>query len=236
MAEAPFPPTFVINLPNRRDRLGYIKKEFAEWPVPIERVEAVQKKPGWKGCTQSHRKCIQLAYDRGYPWVLLVEDDCKLAEGAIQRFTSLLPFLWKRKEWDMFNGGMCFLNDKSVSIVSIINKETSIVNAKGDCSQFLLFPKRVFQKILADLSPTDPIARIDQYYKDNYEQMWTIDPFLATQRNDRSSLSGKITRFQTWFQQSQEALVRGLKTAKNRNRNRWKSKSKTVKNKGASQK
>jgi len=211
--ETPFPHTFLIHLPDRTDRLRSIKKEFAEWPVSIEQVTGVKKTPGWKGCTQSHRKCIQLAQERDYPWVLVVEDDCKLEERAFERFVPILEFLWTRKDWDIFNGGMCYLNKDSVSIV---NKDLSIAQAKGVCTQFVLFPKRSYKKILSDLSPIEPIVRIDEYYKDNFDHIWTVHPFLTTQRNDRSSITGTRVSKSNTFRQGQRAIKRRLKkTRKN---------------------
>jgi GR25 family glycosyltransferase involved in LPS biosynthesis len=74
--EINFPPVFVINLEDRKDRWAEIQESFRNWPVQLERIDAVRASPGWKGCFESHKKVVQLAKDKGYPWVLVLEDDC----------------------------------------------------------------------------------------------------------------------------------------------------------------
>ena len=78
-----FPPVFVINLDKRPDRWSDIQVEFKDWN--IERVSATEFNPGWKGCTLSHIKCLELANQRNYDWILIVEDDCVLTPDKIGR-------------------------------------------------------------------------------------------------------------------------------------------------------
>ena len=111
------PPTLYINVKERTDRVDHMEKEFRNWPVPVERVDAVKLSPGWKGCTQSHRKVIQIAKERGYPWVLYLEDDCKLTPDALRRFQQMLPLLWATKDkWDIFYG--CVVDVKKQKLIS----------------------------------------------------------------------------------------------------------------------
>ena len=78
-----FPPILYINLDSRKDRMQELTREFANFPVAPERVSAVKYSPGWKGCSASHLKCITIAKERNYPWVLIVEDDCALTTNAL---------------------------------------------------------------------------------------------------------------------------------------------------------
>jgi GR25 family glycosyltransferase involved in LPS biosynthesis len=192
----PFPPTFYINEKHRKDRIRHIKKEFANWPVPLHRVEAVKLSPGWKGCTQSHRKIVQMAHDRDYPWVLCLEDDCKLEKDALERFQKVIEFLWSNKDWDIFNGGVSFVGGE----FKIIEEKIPILQYSGTGTQFILLHKRSFAKILADLSPTDPIVSIDNYYKDNFPPRYFLTyPHIATQINGMSSILGVIRDVQKNF-------------------------------------
>ena len=81
---------FIINLKHRTDRWKDIMEELSTADVPMEKVErfdAIQKSPGWLGCTMSHFGCLSLAKDRGYRAVIILEDDfsifepCRFAEN-----------------------------------------------------------------------------------------------------------------------------------------------------------
>jgi hypothetical protein len=198
----PFPPTFYINEKKRKDRIKHIKEEFSSWPVPLRRIEAVKLSPGWKGCTQSHRKIVQLASDRGYPWVLCLEDDCKLEKDALVRFQKVLEYLWTYDKWDIFNGGISF----SGQDFKIIEKDIPILKFSGTGTQFILLHKRSYAKILADLSPTDPIVSIDNYYKDNFPNYVITYPHIATQINGVSSIVGVKRDVQKLFRNTNKTI------------------------------
>jgi len=105
-------PILVINLSERKDRWKEIQKTFEEkWPgVYLERIDAVKASPGWIGCLRSHKKAVQIAKKRKYPYVLVLEDDCLPADDSFERFQEILPLLEKRNDWDIFSGGnnICF--------------------------------------------------------------------------------------------------------------------------------
>ena len=207
----PFPPTFYINEKKRKDRIKHIKEDFKDWPVPLRRVEAVKLSPGWKGCTQSHRKIVQLARDRNYPWVLCLEDDCKLEKDALARFQKVLEYLWTNKDWDIFNGGVSFMGNQ----FKIIEKDIPILQVSGTGTQFILLHKRSYAKILADLSPTDPIVSIDNYYKDNFPPRYFVTyPHIATQINGMSSINGLHRNVQKLFTKTNKTLKNLYNNAK----------------------
>ena len=207
----PFPPTFYINEKKRKDRIKHIKEDFKDWPVPLRRVEAVKLSPGWKGCTQSHRKIVQLARDRNYPWVLCLEDDCKLEKDALARFQKVLEYLWTNKDWDIFNGGVSFMGNQ----FKIIEKDRPILQVSGTGTQFILLHKRSYAKILADLSPTDPIVSIDNYYKDNFPPRYFVTyPHIATQINGMSSINGLHRNVQKLFTKTNKTLKNLYNNAK----------------------
>lgn len=101
-----FPHFLLINLDKRKDRLKQLTESFAGWSIPIERVKALEMTPGHKGCSASHKKCIQIAKERGWPWVVILEDDAEPTSYGYSQFCAALPWLWKnRDKWDIFNGG-----------------------------------------------------------------------------------------------------------------------------------
>lgn len=186
-----FPHTLFINLDSRTDRVNELTQHFKGWPTPLERVSAVKHSPGWKGCSASHIKCLTLAKQRDYPWVLIVEDDCLLtpnATAAAAQLISLLPYLWaSRTEWDIFYGGTTFLTDHKR-----ISHSPPIFQVKGFTTHFCLIHNSSYDKILSSYPKhiDDFTKEIDVFYSENF-RIWTTTPFFAKQRPGPSDISGK---------------------------------------------
>lgn len=201
-----FPATVVINLDERTDRQKEIEEEFREWPVPVERVSAVKLRPGWKGCSASHLKCIRLAKERGYPWILILEDDCVLRPDASQRLQALLPFLWKnRSRWDIFYGGTTYLSHHRR-----ISRTPSVHEVSGYATQFCLVHSHSYNRIVGGY-PTDPsdyTKQIDVYYAETL-RIWTTTPYLAVQRVGKSDVGKReIEDYTQLFQDAEDELMR----------------------------
>ena len=203
----PAPPILALNLDERADRWHQIQQEFAHWTPSIERVSAVKYSPGWKGCTLSHRKAVEIAKTRNYPWVLIIEDDCMLTPDAHYRFQTLLPYLWKhRHRWDIFMGGLTWIEDPKR-----ISKNPLIFQAKGHTSHFCLIHKATYNTILHHI-PNDPkriheTEIIDVWYK-KHMRLWTTVPFLAVQRPSKSDIENRSTDYTDSFQTSAAVLQR----------------------------
>ena len=196
------PPILAINLPERQDRWVSIQNVFQTWRQNIERVEAVKMDPGWKGCSLSHRKCIELAKQRGYPWVLIVEDDCLPTDGAYQRFRDLLPTLWaRRSEWEIFSGGPSYLLGAKV-----VSRNPPLLDVVTYGTQFCLVHAGTYDKILKDVGDH---LKIDVYYTESMKT-WCTVPHLATQLPGKSDIDGKVTDHSDKFQVAEEILYKKL--------------------------
>lgn len=174
-----FPPTLFINLNRETGRLKTITDDFkfAGWPVPLERVEAVEKKPGYIGCTLSHMKCLELAIQRNYDWVLILEDDCFLKPRARDRFTDLLPELWEtRNSWDIYSAGPVTINSQE-----LINKKSGLFKITGQSSHFILVHREACKKILKEISKLKALEPIDWFYRHHMRTLTSV-PYIATQR------------------------------------------------------
>lgn len=75
-------PKFVINLDKRPERLEALKEElpYLFKDPSFERFSGLLfpekgRKAGMKGCGESHKAIIRIAKERGYPNVLIMEDD-----------------------------------------------------------------------------------------------------------------------------------------------------------------
>jgi GR25 family glycosyltransferase involved in LPS biosynthesis len=68
-------PKFVVNLKRRPDRLEHIKKEMDYIGWDFELFEAVDI-GSYVGCTLSHLEILNIAKQRNYKRVMIIEDDC----------------------------------------------------------------------------------------------------------------------------------------------------------------
>jgi GR25 family glycosyltransferase involved in LPS biosynthesis len=75
-------PKFCINLKSRPDRLEQFKKEIPylfpenkEFELFEGIVHTIGRNASMRGCAESHLGIIRIAKERGYPFVLLFEDD-----------------------------------------------------------------------------------------------------------------------------------------------------------------
>ncbi len=196
-----FPPVLVINLDERKDRWKDIQSAFSKWNVPLERVSAVRMKPGWKGCSLSHRKCIQLAKERRYPWVLILEDDC-VPSTTKQRVEELLPSLWSRRhEWDIFNGGPSQLFDTQV-----ITEQVPLYQVKGYATHFILIHEGSYDRLLKEVHEN---MKIDVFYKDHM-RCWASFPHCATQAVSKSDIENTEADYTNSFQNTNQKLFDSL--------------------------
>jgi GR25 family glycosyltransferase involved in LPS biosynthesis len=202
-----FPPILVINLKKRNDRWKQISKQLDAWNVPYERVEAIPQKIGWIGCNKSHMKCIELAKERKYPWVLVLEDDCFLLPNSKKRFEELLPILWRRREeWDIFNGGGSYIFKAKV-----IEEKPMLIEFSSYAAHFILHQERNYDRILKEA----PHTRLDVYYRDRLYQ-WTTFPHLAVQSSGFSNLSKTNKNHRRTFRNASKYLADIIKKAKTR--------------------
>lgn len=99
------PKIFVINLPNRTDRLASITAELESMGL-LDKMEIVEgviihaHGTGTPGIAQAHARCLELAKERGYEMVMILEDDCKFLvdkerfKHEIETFLNTVPSFW----------------------------------------------------------------------------------------------------------------------------------------------
>ena len=206
-----FPPTLFINLNKETGRLKTITEDFkfAGWPVPLERVEAVKRKPGYIGCTLSHMKCLELAVQRNYDWVLILEDDCLLKPRARDRFTALLPELWETRDtWDIYSAGPVTINSHK-----LVNRKSGLFKTTGQSSHFVLVHKEACKKILKEISELKELEPIDWFYRHHMRTLTSV-PYIATQRPGISSVvikgESKAVDHTEAFNKTEQQLIAAL--------------------------
>lgn len=99
------PKIFVINLPHRTDRLASITSElnrmgFLDKMEIVEGVVIQAGEHGVAGIAEAHARCLELARDRGYEMIMVLEDDCKFLvdkdtfDNEIRDFLNTAPSDW----------------------------------------------------------------------------------------------------------------------------------------------
>jgi len=68
-------PILYINFKHREDRNKEIINELNKYNLKGERVEAIKHKDGYIGCALSHIKCLDIAIEKNYEQVIILEDD-----------------------------------------------------------------------------------------------------------------------------------------------------------------
>lgn len=196
-----FPNTLVINLDKRTDRWKEIQTLFSEWPS-LERISAIEESPGWKGCAKSHLKCIRLAKEKHYPWVLILEDDCVVKPDSLDRFRELLPVLWERRsEWDIFLGGCT-----SVKNIKLMEVNPPLFSVRGRTTHFCLINMEAYDKILKGYILTKDI---DVFYEESI-RLWCTVPYIAVQKPGKSDIENKSVNYSEQFVHSEQKLMENL--------------------------
>ena len=196
-----FPPILVINLKEREDRWKEISSQLDELGLPYERVDAVKMEPGWKGCSLSFKKCYEIAKERNYPWVVILEDDCLFQKSGKERFEQLLPLLWQRKHlWDVFTGGSFYMT-KACKVLD----EPPLFQVKAWSSHFILAHCGSYEKLIREIHEN---LRVDKYYKEKV-RAWCTYPHIAIQRKSYSDLDKRIKNTRHNFKMT-DIILKGI--------------------------
>ena len=92
------PKIFVINLPHRVDRLESIKRELERMGL-IDKMEIVEGVVidvgalGTAGVAEARARCLDIARERGYEMIMILEDDCKFLFDKDRIYSEIETFL-----------------------------------------------------------------------------------------------------------------------------------------------
>jgi glycosyl transferase family 25 len=158
--------TYVINLPERTDRLDRVRKELTAIASTIcdgdggVEVFPAYKYPdragfpsaGVRGCFLSHLKCLKLAHDAGRPSALILEDDVAFS-SALLRLTPALAAQLDSQHWDIVFFGHFGTGDIPDARPTISQNEISFIPWAGEIQgmHFYAVNGRIFPQLIADL-------------------------------------------------------------------------------------
>jgi hypothetical protein len=167
-------PTYIINLPERTERLNHIKKQFAgkdEFKVQI--IEACKNPIGAVGLWESIRKIIKIAMDNEDDVIIICEDDHQFTADYSRSLLLKNILEAHEQHTEMISGGICEFHKALPVTTNRAWVSTSF------CTQFIILYKPVFQKILD--TPYDNTVTADTMLSVILSNKMVFFPFISAQ-------------------------------------------------------
>jgi hypothetical protein len=157
----------------------------AKYPsVKIHYVEGIRDIDPLRGCQLSHKKCVQMAKDAGWPYVIVLEDDCDFwlsDKQLLQAFQTMIEYYTCHHEVDIVNG--CGnLDGFTITMCEKFRQMYFLQSPKVYTTHCVLYGARVYDRIITfhPGPPPDVVA--------NTTNMVYTYPYLATQIPSYSDL------------------------------------------------
>jgi len=194
--------TLYINLETRTDRLNHVKKELEKMKINGERINAVKTTDGAIGCTLSHIRCLELAKERQYPHVFIIEDDITFLQPELL-CENLKKFQEnpELQQWDVLiiGGNNCppYMKITDYCIRVANNQTTTGYIVKSHYYDTLIQNfKESAQKLMRNPHNKREFA-LDMYWKRLQQNgLWyMIVPPTVTQYQDYSDIEKRIVNY-----------------------------------------
>ena len=91
---------FYINLLERTDRKKHVEEQLNTVGILAQRFHAIKMNNGRIGCSMSHLKCLETAYNNKWDHVLICEDDITFLQPDLF-IKQINMFLAKYDNWDV---------------------------------------------------------------------------------------------------------------------------------------
>ena len=192
---------FYINLENRTDRRKQVEEELQSVDIQnAERFNAIRLANGRIGCSMSHLKCLKLAQERKWPYVMICEDDVQFLNPDLFK-KQLSEFLSNQKSWDVVllaGNNMpphTIVRDDCVKVTRcqtttayIVNTHyynTLMTNIKNGMELLMKEPEKHF------------LYAIDKYWfqLQQTDNWYLITPLSVIQREGYSDIESRMTNY-----------------------------------------
>lgn len=205
---------FVINLDSRKKQFKEVQREFFPFGIECERFPAIWHERGALGCTLSHLALIARAKEEGWPWVMVLEDDC-VAREAMKQWPLVAAFLQQQQaEWDVFLGGLVAMYPMK-KIATLAPKLTIIEGLLPLATHFMIYHQSSYNRLLAWhewwAMPFDQRPAIDIFIQLSQVKTWTISSFLAWQKPHFSDVLKEMNDCTLAFKRAEQLMNAFLK-------------------------
>jgi glycosyl transferase family 25 len=195
---------FYINLDSRLDRKSWVENEFKKLGIEkFERFKAIQLENGALGCSMSHLKCLEIAKQQSYEYIMICEDDIQFTMPHL--FLTQFNAFWNSNiDWDVILiAGNNMLPYKPINntCIQVYNCQTTTgyIVKKDYYDTLINNYKEGIKKLIKE--PTNNNYKIDKYWfhlqqQDNW---FLIIPLSVVQKEDYSDIEKKNTNFQSYM-------------------------------------
>jgi GR25 family glycosyltransferase involved in LPS biosynthesis len=197
-----FKHTLFINLASRPDRLQHVTLELKKMNIEAERINAIKMAEGAIGCTLSHIRCLELAKERQYPHVFIVEDDITflqpdLLSENLKKFEENLEL----QRWDVLiiGGNNCppYTKVNDYCIRAFNNQTTTGYIVKSHYYDTLIQNFKESAQMLMRNPHNKREFALDMYWKRLQQTgVWLmIVPATVTQYQDYSDIENRVVNY-----------------------------------------
>ena len=191
---------FYINLASRPDRKQHVEEQLKIMGINGERFNAIKLANGALGCSLSHLKCLEIAKEKKWTHLLVIEDDIKFLDPNLFK-TQMSKFLTNHKSWDVvIVGGNNVppyqkVDDTCVKVSSCQTTTGYLVN--GHYFDTLIENFRTGIKQLIENPHLHILYAIDKYWFNlqKIHNWFLIIPLTVTQREDYSDIEKRATNY-----------------------------------------
>jgi GR25 family glycosyltransferase involved in LPS biosynthesis len=191
---------FYINLETRPDRKSHVEKQLKQLGIIAERFNAIKLKDGAIGCSMSHLKCLEIAKEKKWDHLLIVEDDILFTKPELFK-TQLNTFLSKQPTFDVLLVAGNIIPpfhriDESYIKVHNCQTTTGYLVQSHYYDTLIHNYKEGIQQLMKDPFNRRDYA-IDKYWFQLQEKdkWYLITPLTVVQREDYSDIEKRPTNY-----------------------------------------
>jgi glycosyl transferase family 25 len=191
---------FYINLESRPDRKIHVENELKKVGIKAERFNAIKMQNGAIGCSMSHLKCLQIAKEKGWKNLLIIEDDIEFTNPGLFK-KKFDKFLKTQGKWDVVllaGNNMPPYEEVGDYCVKISRCQTTtgyMVN--GHYFDTLIENIKTGIQLLMREPQNHRMYAVDKYWfqlqqKDNW---YLITPLTVIQKQNYSDIENRVTNY-----------------------------------------
>ena len=193
-----------INLTSRPDRKIHIESQLRGVGLNPIRFNAIKLKNGRVGCSMSHLKCLQLAKNNNWPYVMICEDDLLILnnETFVNHINTFFSKHGDDNKWNVLllagnNVPPYRKIDDTCIQVSHCQTTTGYI-VKRDYYDILIDNIRAGIEHLLNMPDQHIIYAIDKFWiKLQKQHTWyMLAPIVAVQREDYSDIEERKTNYE----------------------------------------
>lgn len=193
-----------INLTSRSDRKKHIEQELKSVGIHPTRFNAIKLANGRVGCSMSHLKCLQIAKENNWPYVMICEDDLLILdkEKFIDHINQFFKLHGKNSNWDVLllagNNVPPYLKiDDTCIQVSFCQTTTGYIVKQSYYDTLMQNIKTGIELLMKNPDQHIDYA-IDKYWIRLQKQhtWYMLAPVVAIQREDYSDIEQRKTNYE----------------------------------------